>query len=57
MSRTSYMIKNTFFGIVSKILMILLNFASRTVFIYALGKVYLGINGLYSEILMMLSFA
>lgn len=33
----------------------ILGFASRTVFIYFLGVTYLGINGLYSEILAMLS--
>ena len=30
---------------------------SRTVFIYILGSTYLGVNGLYSEILSLLSFA
>ena len=34
---------------------ILLKFITRTVFIYTLGKAYLGINGLFSDILTMLS--
>jgi O-antigen/teichoic acid export membrane protein len=34
-----------------------LNFVVRTVFIYTLGKQYLGINGLFSDILSMLSLA
>ena len=35
----------------------ILDFAVRTVFIYTLGKQYLGINGLFSDILSMLSLA
>ena len=35
----------------------LLSFASRTVFIYVLGEKYLGINGLFSSILSVLSFS
>ena len=38
-------------------LTLLLSFASRTVFIYVLGARYLGINGLFSNILAMLSLA
>ena len=35
----------------------LLSFASRTVFIYVLGEEYLGVNGLFSSILSVLSFS
>lgn len=38
-----------------QLLMTILKFVTRTVFIYTLGKSYLGINGLFSEILTMLS--
>lgn len=57
MSRTSNAIKNTWFGMLGKIANLILAFASRTIFIYFLGSTYLGVNGLYSEILSLLSFA
>ena len=57
MNRTHYAMKNAGFGILSKILTLLLSFISRTIFIYVLGSVYLGVNGLYTEILSLLSFA
>ena len=39
----------------SQFLVIILNFITRTVFISTLGKEYLGINGLFTDILTMLS--
>lgn len=57
MSRTQNAIKNAFFGILSKIINLIFAFAARTIFIYVLGNTYLGVNGLYSEILSLLSFA
>ena len=57
MSRTSNVIKNTFYGVIGKFIGLGLSFISRTVFINYLGSTYLGVNGLYSEILSMLSFA
>lgn len=57
MSRTTNAIKNTGFGLLGKIVNLILAFASRTVFIYFLGSTYLGVNGLYSEVLSLLSFA
>lgn len=42
-------------GIIGQLLITLLKFVTRTVFINALGKAYLGINGLFSDILTMLS--
>ena len=42
---------------VKQLLTLLLSFASRTVFIYVLGANYLGVNGLFSNILAMLSLA
>ena len=57
MSRTNNAIQNTKYGILSKLLTLVLNFVSRTVFIYVLGDVYLGVNGLYTEVLTALSFA
>ena len=57
MNRTTAASRNIFTGVVSKLLAFLLNFASRTIFIWFLGKEYLGVNGLYTEILAVLSFA
>lgn len=45
----------TVFG--QQLLSIVLRFAVRTVFVYTLGKSYLGINSLFADILMMLSLA
>lgn len=57
MSRTQNAIKNAFAGVISKVLNLIFAFVARTVFIYVLGDTYLGVNGLYSEILMFLSVA
>lgn len=57
MSRTENAIKNTKYAIISKVVSLLLSFISRTVFIFFLGTTFLGINGLYSEVLSALSFA
>ena len=46
---------NIFTSIGGQILAIILKFITRTVFIYVLGKEYLGINGMFSDILTMLS--
>ena len=57
MNRTKYALKNAGFGIVGKVVFLILSFVTRTIFIYTLGNTYLGVNGLYSEILNLLSFA
>ena len=57
MSRTTNAIKNTGCGLLGKLANLILAFLSRTIFIYFLGSTYLGVNGLYSEILSLLSFA
>jgi len=57
MSRTTNLIKNTVYGIGGKLANLLFAFLSRTVFIYYLGDTFLGINGLYTEVLSVLSFA
>ncbi len=49
--------KNVIFGYLNQILSLGLNFAGRTVFIQILGREYLGINGLFSDVLTMLSMA
>ena len=53
--------KKSFFIMITsgirQILTILLAFVSRTVFIYVLGAEYLGLNGLFSNILQILSLS
>lgn len=49
--------RNFVFGILSQAVNILLKFAVRTVFIKFLGEQYLGINGLYTNVLTILSLA
>ena len=54
-------VKNTILNLISKSSVLLLNnilsFISRTIFIKILGSSYLGVNGLFSNILMMLSLS
>lgn len=50
-------VRNIMYRFVNQIISIVLKFVSRTIFIYILGVEYLGINGLFSEILQMLSLA
>lgn len=57
MSRTKFAIKNAAAGGLSQCVSIVLGFILRTAFIHILGNQYLGINGLYSEVLSVLSFA
>ena len=45
----------TSFG--NEMLVVILKFVTRTVFIHALGKAYLGINGFFADIISMLSLA
>ncbi len=54
-TRQKNSILNLVTGFGGRFLVILLRFVTRTVFIYTLGKAYLGINGLFSDILTMLS--
>ena len=56
-SRTQNAIRNTKYSIISRVVTLILGFISRTIFIYVLGSQYLGINGLYTELLSVLSFA
>lgn len=54
-SRIFYTGKNIFWGYVSSIATILLSFITRTAFIYTIGSEYLGINGLFTSVLGVLS--
>ena len=56
-SRTSYVIKNAWIGVLAQSVALVLSFVSRTFFIKILGSEYLGVNGLFTDILTMLSIA
>ena len=56
-SRTKNSIRNYGATMFAQLLSIILNFIGRTVFIYFLGIEYLGVNGLFSNILSLLSLA
>ncbi|OLS41091.1 lipopolysaccharide biosynthesis protein [Bacillus sp. MRMR6] len=55
--RTKNSLINTVYAIFGQALTILFSFVNRTVFIYVLGAEYLGINGLFTDLLYMLSLA
>ena len=56
-SRVNNSLRNAFYGVLSRIILIILNFINRTVFIMFLSDELLGVSGLFSDILMMLSLA
>ena len=49
--------KNAFVSLLAQAFTLLLNFVSRSVFIRYLSTEYLGVNGLFSNVLTLLSFA
>lgn len=55
-SRSINTLKNILYGYVGTALTLMLSFVSRTIFINVLGNTYLGVNGLFSNILSILSF-
>ena len=56
-SRLYNSLRNLFFGAGNQIAVLILQFISRTVFIKTLGAEYLGINGLFTNVLTVLSLA
>lgn len=56
-SRTNNVIKNTTITMVCYIMYLIVSFVCRTIFTKKLGAEYLGIGGLFSDILTILSFA
>lgn len=57
MGRIDNTYKNMYTGLINQIIVLIFRFVTRTVFIQALGSQYLGINGLFSNILTFLSLA
>lgn len=55
--RTENSIRNSSVAIIGQVISVVSSFVVRTVFIKYLGNSYLGINGLFSNILSLLSFA
>ena len=57
MDRTDHVVKNLKFAAASEFVLAVLKFISRRVFVFLLGKEYLGISGLFTDILSMLALA
>lgn len=53
--RTNNSLKNTFFALLSNLIVMIVGFVSQTVFIKLLGEEYLGINGLFNNIISVLA--
>lgn len=56
-SRTGKSIKNVSYGLIVTVLNTLVSFASRTVLVKTLGTELLGLNGLFTEVIAMISLA
>ena len=54
-SRMKNAVMNSVFGIISYVIIMLTTFISRKIFAYSLGAEYLGLNGLFSNIVSMLA--
>jgi O-antigen/teichoic acid export membrane protein len=54
-SRTEYSARNTMVAAISKLLAILMGYFTRVVFTHTLSESYVGVNGLFSDILSILS--
>lgn len=57
MDRTENTVKNVTFSMLSEFMLAVLKFVSRYVFVQILGKEYLGLDGLFTDILAVLSLA
>lgn len=57
LNKTKNTIRNIIFGVITKIVQLILPFVIRTVFIYTLGIEYLGLNSLFTSILSVLSLS
>ena len=56
-SRSKRTMQNISVGVLNQVVNMVLSFVSRTVFIHTLGKEYLGLNGIFSDVLTLLSMA
>lgn len=55
--RSEYVVKNSFWTTVNSVVNILIGFVSRTLFIYFLNSEYLGIDGLFTNVLSLLALS
>lgn len=55
--RTNSSIKNVMYGMINKVVSLVLSLVSRYIFLYILPIEYLGINGVFADVLVMLSLA
>jgi len=56
-SRTEYSAKNTMVAMIARVLAILLGFCNRVVFTHTLTEEYVGVNGLFTDILNVLALS
>lgn len=56
-TRTKQSVKNLFFGVICQLIVTILNFVVRTYFVKYLSTEYLGINGLFLNVLSILNMA
>ncbi len=56
-SRTEYSAQNTTVAVVSRMVAILMGFATRVVFTHTLSEAYVGVNGLFTDILNVLALS
>lgn len=56
-SRTEHSVRNTSTAMISKIIAILMGFVTRVVFTHVLSESYVGVNGLFSDILNVLALS
>ena len=54
--KTQNSIRNSIFGIASQLIIILISFFTRSIFLRYLSEDYLGLNGLFSIVISILSF-
>lgn len=57
LSRTENASRNIFWGVLNKVVTLVVPFITRTVMIYTMGMQYVGLGSLFSSILQVLSFA
>lgn len=55
--RAFYALKNSFYGVISQVMIALIGLVTRYIFLSALGEDYLGLNGLFTNIISVLSLA
>ena len=56
-SRTEHSFQNTTAAMISRVVAILMGFITRVVFTHTLSESYVGVNGLFSDILNVLSLS